>query len=67
MATVRISQRLYDEIEKSFRAKYEAGNPKPSKSPELLSAIREGLLTMPAVLAFDTMLESPAIQQELNT
>ena len=66
MATVRISQRLYDEIEKSFRAKYEAGNPKPSKSPELLSAIREGLLTMPAVLAFDTMLESPAIQQEMN-
>ena len=67
MATVRISQRLYDEIIKSFREKYEAGNPKPSKSPELLSAIREGLLTMPAVLAFDTMLESPAIQQEINT
>ena len=67
MATVRISQRLYDEIIKSFREKYEAGNPKPSKSPELLSAIREGLLTMPAVLAFDTRLESPAIQQEINT
>ena len=67
MATVRISQRLYDEIIKSFREKYEAGNPKPSKSPELLSAVREGLLTMPAVLAFDTMLESPAIQQEINT
>lgn len=67
MATVRISQRLYDEIIKSFREKYESGNPKPTKSPELLSAVREGLLTMPAVLAFDTMLESPAIQQEINT
>ena len=66
MATVRISQRLYDDIEKSFRAKYEAGNPKPSRSPELLSAIREGLLTMPALVALDTMLASPVIQQEMN-
>lgn len=67
MATVRISQRLYDEIVDSFKKKYESGNPKPTRSPELLSAVREGLLTMPAVLAFDVMLESPAIQQELNT
>lgn len=66
MATVRISQRLYDDIEKSFRAKYESGNPKPSQSPELLSAIREGLLTMPALIAFDTMLASAVIQQEMS-
>lgn len=67
MATVRISQRLYDEIVDNFKEKYESGNPKPTRSPELLNAIREGLLTMPAVLAFDVMLESPAIQQELQT
>ena len=67
MATVRISQQLYSQIVDNFKAKYESGNPKPTKSPELLNAVREGLLTMPAVLAFDVMLESPAIQQELNT
>ena len=67
MATVRISQQLYNDIEKSFKAKYESGNPKPSQSPELLNAVRQGLQTMPAILAFDTMLASPAIQQELDT
>ena len=67
MATVRISHRLYDEIVDNFRDKYTSGNPKPNQSPELLSAVRQGLQTMPAVLAFDTLLSSPAVQHEMTT
>ena len=67
MATVRLSQQLHRQLLDAAKEKYKVTNPEPNQSPELISALRTGLQTMPAVTAFNTMLATPAIQNEMAT
>ena len=67
MATVRLSQQLHRQLLDAAKEKYKVTNPEPNQSPELISALRAGLQTMPAVTAFNTMLANPAIQNEMAT
>ena len=67
MATVRLSQQLHRQLLDAAKEKYKVTNPEPNQSPELISALRAGLQTMPAVTAFNTMLATPAIQNEMAT
>lgn len=66
MATVRLSQQLHRQLLDAAKTKYKVTNPEPNQSPELISALRAGLQTMPAAVAFDEMLATPAIQNELT-
>lgn len=67
MATVRLSQQLHRQLLDAAKEKYKVTNPEPNQSPELISALRAGLQTMPAVIAYKMMLVTPAIQSEMAT
>ena len=67
MATVRLSQQLHRQLLDAAKEKYKVTNPEPNQSPELMIVLRAGLQTMPAVTAFNTMLATPAIQNEMAT
>ena len=67
MATVRLSQQLHRQLLDAAKEKYKVTNPEPNQSPELISALRAGLQTMPAVIAYKMMLATPAIQNEMYT
>lgn len=65
MATVRLSQQLHRQLLDAAKEKYKVTNPEPNQSPELITLLRSGLQSMPAVTALNVLLATPTIQNEM--